>query len=116
MKQPQKIDQRREAIRNTVPPKVIDLDAMARDTTNTDIRKIGPAFIALMETLCTKFDRKDIERELTAFMEPDPLGLKVKALHTMAEILIDLCGEYPLRSQEKKSADDATFRSDFPYH
>lgn len=90
------VKQRREAIRNTVPPKVVDLDAMSRDTTNTDIRKVGPAFIATMETLCTKFDRKDIERELTAFMEPDPLGLKVKALHKMAEILTDLCDDYPI--------------------
>lgn len=105
-----------QAIANTVAPKEIDLGAIARNKEHTDIRKIGPAFIANMEILCTKFDRKDIERELVAFMEPDPLGLKVKALHTMAEILIDLCGEYPLRSQEKKSADDATFWSDFPYH
>lgn len=90
------VKQRRDAIRNTVPPEVIDLDAMARDKTNTDIRKVGPAFIATMETLCTKFDRKDIERELVAFMEPDPLGLKVKALHKMAEILSDLCNEYPI--------------------
>lgn len=90
------VKQRRDAIRNTVPPEVIDLDAMARDKTNTDIRKVGPAFIATMETLCTKFDRKDIERELVAFMEPDPLGLKVKALHKMAEILSDLCDDYPI--------------------
>lgn len=88
-------NRRKEAIRNTEEPKVIDLGAIARNKEHTDIRKIGPAFIANMEILCTKFDRKDIERELVAFMEPDPLGLKVKALHMMAEILTDLCDDYP---------------------
>lgn len=95
------VKQRREAIRNTEEPKVIDLGAIARNTEHTDIRKIGPAFIANMEILCTKFDQKDIKRELVAFMEPDPLGLKVKALHEMSGILTDLCDDYP----EIKSTD-----------
>jgi DNA-binding XRE family transcriptional regulator len=80
----------KEAIINTVPPEVIDLNAIARSKKETDIRSVGPAFVGLMETLCTKFDEKDIKRELVAFMHPDPLGLKVEALHKMADILSDL--------------------------
>ena len=80
----------KEAISNTVPPEVIDLNAIARSKKETDIRSVGPAFVGLMETLCTKFDEKDIKRELVAFMHPDPLGLKVEALHKMADILSDL--------------------------
>ena len=85
----------KEAISNTVPPEVIDLNAIARSKKETDIRSVGPAFVGLMETLCTKFDEKDIKRELVAFMHPDPLGLKVEALHKMADILSDLREDFP---------------------
>ena len=89
-------DEKRDKINNSVAPNVVDLGAIAKDSRNTDIRKVGPAFIALMETLCTKFDRRDIERELVGFMEPDPLGLKTEALHKMANILNDLRNDYPV--------------------
>ena len=85
----------KEAISNTVPPEVIDLNAIARSKKETDIRSVGPAFVGLMETLCTKFDEKDIKRELVAFMHPDPLGLKVEALHKMSDILSDLREDFP---------------------
>jgi hypothetical protein len=49
-----------------------------------------------MEKLCTKFDERDIKRELYAFMEPDPLGLKKEAMHKMSDILSDLCLDFPL--------------------
>jgi len=81
---------RREAIANSVTPDVIDLGAIARSREATDITNVGPAFVGLMETLCTKFDEDEIKRELVAFMEPDPLGLKTEALHKMADILSDL--------------------------
>ena len=81
---------RREAIANSVTPDVIDLGAIARSREATDITNVGPAFVGLMETLCTKFDEDEIKRELVAFMEPDPLGLKTEALHKMADILNDL--------------------------
>jgi ParB-like chromosome segregation protein Spo0J len=86
----QRREKQKEAINNTVAPKVIDLNAIARSKKDTDIRSVGPAFVGLMETLCTKFDEKDIKRELVAFMHPDPLGLKTEALHKMADILSDL--------------------------
>ena len=86
----QRRQKQKEAISNTVPPDVIDLNAIARSKKGTDIRSVGPAFVGLMETLCTKFDEKDIKRELVAFMHPDPLGLKAEALHKMADILSDL--------------------------
>jgi ParB-like chromosome segregation protein Spo0J len=86
----QRRQKQKEAIIKTVAPKVIDLNAIARSKKDTDIRSVGPAFVGLMETLCTKFDEKDIKRELVAFMHPDPLGLKTEALHKMADILSDL--------------------------
>ena len=86
----QRREKQKEAINNTVAPKVVDLNAIARSKKDTDIRSVGPAFVGLMETLCTKFDEKDIKRELVAFMHPDPLGLKTEALHKMADILSDL--------------------------
>jgi len=82
--------EQKEAINNTVAPKVVDLNAIARDKKETDIRSVAPAFVGLMETLCTKFDDRDIKRELVAFMYPDPLGLKAEALHKMSDILNDL--------------------------
>jgi hypothetical protein len=89
-------EKKREAISNTVSPDVIDLGAIARNKEGTDIRSVGPAFIVLMEKLCTKFDERDIKRELYAFMEPDPLGLKKEAMHKMSDILSDLCLDFPL--------------------
>lgn len=86
----------KEAIDNSVPRDVIDLNAIARSKEGTDIRSVGPAFIVLMEKLCTKFDERDIKRELYAFMEPDPLGLKKEAMHKMSDILSDLCLDFPL--------------------
>ena len=76
-----------EAIKNSVAPDVIDLNAIARSKKESDIRNVGPAFFGLMETLCTKFDAKEIKPELVAFMYPDPLGLKAEALHKIADIL-----------------------------
>ena len=76
-----------EAIKNSVATDVIDLNAIARSKKETDIRNVCPAFVGLMETLCTKFDAKEIKPELVAFMYPDPLGLKAEALHTIADIL-----------------------------
>ena len=86
----QRREKQKEAINNTVAPKVIDLNAIARNKKETDIRSVGPAFVGLMETLCTKFDEEDIKRELVAFMHPDPLGLKAEALHKMSDILNEL--------------------------
>ena len=95
-------DRRKEAINNTVAPAVIDLNAIARDKKDTDIRSVGPAFIALMEKLCTKFAENDIKRELVAFMNPDPLGLKVEALHKMSGILNDLCEDFTTETSTHK--------------
>ena len=92
----------KEAIDNSVPPDVIDLNAIARSKKETDIRNVGPAFVGLMETLCTKFDERDIKRELVAFMYPDPLGLKVEALHKMADILSDLREDLPIETTKQQ--------------
>lgn len=92
----------KEAISNTVAPDVIDLNAIARNKKETDIRSVGPAFVGLMETLCTKFDDKDIKRELVAFMHPDPLGLKAEALHKMADILSDLCEDFSTETAQQQ--------------
>jgi transcriptional regulator with XRE-family HTH domain len=96
----QKLKEKRDKINNSVAPDVIDLGAIAKDKKDSDIRKIGPAFIAQMEILCTKFDEKDIKRELAAFMYPDPLGLKTEAIHKMADILSDLREDF--QTAEKK--------------
>jgi len=92
----------KEAIDNSVPPDVIDLNAIARSKKETDIRNVGPAFVGLMETLCTKFDERDIKREIVAFMYPDPLGLKVEALHKMADILSELCEDLPIETTKQQ--------------
>ena len=92
----------KEAIDNSVPPDVIDLNAIARSKKETDIRNVGPAFVGLMETLCTKFDERDIKREIVAFMYPDPLGLKVEALHKMADILSDLREDLPIETTKQQ--------------
>ena len=92
----------KEAIRNTVAPPVVDLNAIARSKKETDIRNVGPAFVGLMETLCTKFDERDIKRELVSFMYPDPLGLKVEALHKMADILSELCEDLPTETTKQQ--------------
>lgn len=92
----------KEAISNTVAPDVIDLNAIARNKKETDIRSVGPAFVGLMETLCTKFDEKDIKRELVAFMHPDPLGLKAEALHKMADILSDLREDFTTETAKQQ--------------
>ncbi len=95
-----KQQQTREAIANTVAPNVIDLHAIAKDKSSVDIRNIAPAFVGQMEMLCTKFDELDIKMEIAAFMHPDPLGLKVKALHEMANILDDLRADFPVETQD----------------
>jgi len=92
----------KEAIDNSVPPDVIDLNAIARSKKETDIRNVGPAFVGLMETLCTKFDERDIKREIVAFIYPDPLGLKVEALHKMADILSDLREDLPIETTKQQ--------------
>jgi len=92
----------KEAIRNTVAPPVVDLNAIARSKKETDIRNVGPAFVGLMETLCTKFDERDIKRELVSFMYPDPLGLKLEALHKMADILSELCEDLPTETTKQQ--------------
>lgn len=92
----------KEAIDKSVPPDVIDLNAIARSKKETDIRNVGPAFVGLMETLCTKFDERDIKREIVAFMYPDPLGLKVEALHKMADILSDLREDLPIETTKQQ--------------
>jgi len=92
----------KEAISNTVAPTVVDLNAIARDKKETDIRSVGPAFVGLMETLCTKFDEKDIKRELVAFMYPDPLGLKTEALHKMSDILNDLREDFSAETTKQQ--------------
>ena len=95
-------NRKKEAIKNTVAPDVIDLNAIARDKKDTDIRSIGPAFIALMEKLCTKFAEDDIKRELVAFMHPDPLGLKTQALHKMSDILNDIREDFIIETPTQK--------------
>jgi hypothetical protein len=97
----QRREKQKEAINNTVAPKVIDLNAIARNKKETDIRSVGPAFVGLMETLCTKFDEKDIKRELVAFMHPDPLGLKAEALHKMSGILNELREDFSTETAKK---------------
>lgn len=97
----QRREKQKEAINNTVAPKVIDLNAIARNKKETDIRSVGPAFVGLMETLCTKFDEKDIKRELVAFMHPDPLGLKAEALHKMSDILNELREDFYTETAKK---------------
>tara|TARA_R110000868_G_C10850479_1_gene760770 strand:+ start:48 stop:920 length:873 start_codon:yes stop_codon:yes gene_type:complete len=97
----QRREKQKEAINNTVAPKVIDLNAIARSKKETDIRSVGPAFVGLMETLCTKFDEKDIKRELVAFMHPDPLGLKAEALHKMSDILNELREDFYTETAKK---------------
>jgi len=92
----------KEAINKTVAPTVVDLNAIARDKKETDIRSVGPAFVGLMETLCTKFDEKDIKRELLAFMYPDPLGLKTEALHKMSDILNDLREDFSAETTKQQ--------------
>ncbi len=92
----------KEAIKNTVAPDVIDLNAIAKSKKQTDIRSVGPAFVGLMETLCTKFDERDIKRELVAFMYPDPLGLKAEALHKMADILSDLREDFSTETAKQQ--------------
>jgi len=92
----------KEAISNTVAPTVVDLNAIARSQKETDIRNVGPAFVGLMETLCTKFDERDIKRELVSFMYPDPLGLKLEALHKMADILSELCEDLPTETTKQQ--------------
>ena len=92
----------KEAINNAVAPTVVDLNAIARSQKETDIRNVGPAFVGLMETLCTKFDERDIKRELVSFMYPDPLGLKLEALHKMADILSELCEELPTETTKQQ--------------
>tara|TARA_B110000902_G_C14224227_1_gene556357 strand:+ start:51 stop:923 length:873 start_codon:yes stop_codon:yes gene_type:complete len=92
----------KEAINRTVAPTVVDLNAIARDKKETDIRSVGPAFVGLMETLCTKFDEKDIKRELVAFMYPDPLGLKTEALHKMSDILNDLREDFSAETTKQQ--------------
>ena len=96
-------EKQKEAIDKTVTPTVVDLNAIARDKKETDIRSVGPAFIGLMETLCTKFDERDIKRELVAFMLPDPLGLKVEALYKMADILNDLREDFSTETTKQQS-------------
>lgn len=93
----EKRNEAKEKIQNSVPPNVVDLNAIAKDTKNTDLQNVGPAFIALMEKLCSKFDDSDIKKELSAFMYPDPIGLKVDALHKMTNILTDLCVDFPVK-------------------
>jgi len=95
-------EKQKEAISNTVAPDVIDLNAIAKNKKETDIRSVGPAFVGLMETLCTKFDEKDIKREIVAFMHPDPLGLKAEALHKMADILSDLREDFTAETAKQQ--------------
>ena len=94
--------EKKEAINNTVAPKVIDLNAIAKDKKETDIRSVAPAFVGLMETLCTKFDDRDIKRELVAFMYPDPLGLKAEAIHKMSDILNDLREDFSAETTKQQ--------------
>lgn len=94
--------EKKEAINNTVAPKVIDLNAIAKDKKETDIRSVAPAFVGLMETLCTKFDDRDIKRELLAFMYPDPLGLKAEAIHKMSDILNDLREDFSAETTKQQ--------------
>ena len=94
--------EQKEAIHKAVPPKTVDLHAIARNKEGLDIGNLAPAFTGLMETLCTKFAENDIKREMSMFLSVDPLGLRVEALHRMSEILDDLREDHPVIETNKQ--------------
>ena len=93
--------EQRDAIHNAVAPKTVDLHAIAKSKEGLDIRNLAPAFTGLMETLCTKFDENDIKWEMAQFLSVDPLGLRVEALHRMADILADLREDFTVTETKK---------------
>ena len=93
--------EQKEAIHNAVAPKTVDLHAIAKSKEGLDIRNLAPAFTGLMETLCTKFDENDIKWEMAQFLSVDPLGLRVEALHRMADILADLREDFTVTETKK---------------
>jgi cell fate (sporulation/competence/biofilm development) regulator YlbF (YheA/YmcA/DUF963 family) len=78
-------------------PNVFDLGAYVKSTEHCRVDVTARCMVITMEQLVSKFDRRDIMANLHAAIREDVIGVKIPALHAMAEVLTELCEDLPIQ-------------------
>ena len=78
-------------------PNVFDLGAYVKSTEHCRVDVTARCMVITMEQLVSKFDRRDIMVNLHAAIREDVIGVKIPALHAMAEMLTELCEDLPIQ-------------------
>ena len=78
-------------------PNVFDLGAYVKSTEHCRVDVTARCMVITMEQLVSKFDRRDIMANLHAAIREDVIGVKIPALHAMAEMLTELCEDLPIQ-------------------
>ena len=84
-------------------PNVFDLDAYVKSTKHCRADVTARCMVISMEQLVSKFDKRDIMTQLHAAIRDDVIGVKIPALHAMAEMLTELCEDLPIQETKLRN-------------
>ena len=84
-------------------PNVFDLDAYVKSTKHCRSDVTARCMVISMEQLVSKFDKRDIMTQLHAAIRDDVIGVKIPALHAMAEMLTELCEDLPIQETKLRN-------------
>ena len=84
-------------------PNVFDLDAYVKSTKHCRADVTARCMVVSMEQLVSKFDKRDIMTQLHAAIRDDVIGVKIPALHAMAEMLTELCEDLPIQETKLRN-------------
>tara|TARA_B110000046_G_scaffold180473_1_gene211180 strand:+ start:111 stop:905 length:795 start_codon:yes stop_codon:yes gene_type:complete len=84
-------------------PNVFDLGAYVKSTEHCRVDVTARCMVITMEQLVSKFDRRDIMANLHAAIREDVIGVKIPALHAMAEMLTELCEDLPIQETKLRN-------------
>jgi len=97
----QRTEQKRKEMENA--PNVFDLNSHIKSTENCSVDVSAVNLVVAMEQLISKFDRRDVMMYLHSAIKDDVVNIKIPALHEMADILTELCEEFPLNETTNKN-------------
>lgn len=84
-------------------PNVFDLGAYVKSTEHCRVDVTARCMVITMEQLVSKFDKRDIMANLHAAIREDVIGVKIPALHAMAEMLTELCEDLPIQETKLRN-------------
>lgn len=97
----QRTEAKRKEMENS--PNVFDLKSHIKSTDNCSIDVSAVNLVVAMEQLISKFDRRDVIMYIHSAIQDDVVNIKVPALHEMADILTELCEDFPLNGTTNKN-------------